>query len=377
MFRGEECRRHSGKREERYRMLEVDIRKKVKGFSLEIQITSDSRRIGILGASGCGKSMTLKSIAGIETPDEGRILVDGRCLFDRKAKINQTPQQRHLGYLFQNYALFPTMTVADNVEAGLRGYREEKSKKADEMLERFQLKGLAERLPGELSGGQQQRVALARIMAYEPELIMLDEPFSALDVYLKEQMQQEMSQMLKSYPGTVILVSHSRDEIYQFSDYLLVMDQGKIVRGGETREVFSHPGNRAAARLTGCKNISAAKKTGTYSLYASDWNLTLRTAEKVSDQVKFVGIRAHDLEPVKESGINCLACRINSVSEAPFETVYMIECPQRQQVIWWKTAKNRMDEEDRRNCRQALVQGTAGMTPYLQLPPERLMLLEG
>lgn len=346
--------------------LEVNIQKKLKEFSLDIQISADSRRIGILGASGCGKSMTLKCIAGIETPDQGEIALDGRRLFDLRQKINQKPQQRRLGYLFQNYALFPTMTVAENVAAGLNGSRAEKRQRVQEMIEKFQLEGLENRLPGELSGGQQQRVALARIMAYEPELIMLDEPFAALDVHLKEQLQQEMSRMLEGYRGTVILVSHSRDEIYQFSDFLLVMDQGKIVRSGETREIFANPGNRVSAGLTGCKNISAAIKTGRYEVYAEDWNLVLQTKQEVPDSLRYVGIRAHDVEAVYRyrEKTNCLPCKIVSVSEAPFETVYMAACSQRDQVIWWKVAKNRMEA-----ARQQ-------MPEFLYLPPERILLLE-
>lgn len=382
--------------------LEVKIEKKLGNFFLNMEIKSDSRRIGILGASGCGKSMTLKCIAGIETPDRGRICLDGRCLFDSGERINRKPQERRLGYLFQNYALFPTMTVAQNVAAGLKGSKAEKNARVREMIDRFQLEGLEGRLPGELSGGQQQRAALARIMAYEPELIMLDEPFSALDVYLKEQLQQEMREMLADYEGTVILVSHSRDEIYQFSDYLVVMDQGAPARWGDTCEIFANPGNRVAAGLTGCKNISAARKTGEYQVYAQDWNLTLTTGEMVPDTLRYVGIRAHDLEPLwderqvceagngfgneagNESGTeygampgaetgaepgeagraNCLPCRITAVSEAPFETVYLADCPGGTKQIWWKVAKNRLDA------------GRMDKMPeYLYLPPGRLLLL--
>lgn len=346
--------------------LQVMIEKKLGDFFLKADMETASGRIGILGASGCGKSLTLKCIAGIETPDRGRIRLDDRCLYDSEKKINQKPRERRLGYLFQNYALFPAMTVEANVAAGLRGSRREKRERTAQMMGRFRLEGLEKRLPGELSGGQQQRVALARIMAYEPELIMLDEPFSALDVYLKEQLQQEMKEMLREYPGTVVLVSHSRDEIYQFSDYLFVMEQGRVIRSGKTREIFANPGNRIAARLTGCKNISPARKTGEFQLYAPDWNLTLQTERRVSDRVKYVGIRAHDLEPgEQERETNCLPCRIGAVTEAPFETVYLVNCPDREAQVWWKVPKNRLDSE-----------GPAGMPAYLYLPPKRLLLLE-
>ena len=174
--------------------LTVNIKRKHGEFKLDIQFQSESKRIGILGASGCGKSMTLKSIAGIETPDAGKIQIGDAVLFDSEKKINLKPQKRNVGYLFQNYALFPTMTVAKNIETGLKGSKEEKQKRVQEMIEKFQLHGLENRLPGQLSGGQQQRVALARIMAYEPDVIMLDEPFSALDVFLKDRLQQELKE---------------------------------------------------------------------------------------------------------------------------------------------------------------------------------------
>lgn len=239
--------------------INVQVRKKLDSFLLDISFESKSKRIGILGASGCGKSMTLKSIAGIETPDEGRIEVEGRTLFDRERKVNLKPQKRNVGYLFQNYALFPTMNVEKNIAAGLKGSRQGSETRVRQMIEKFRLQGLEKRLPGQLSGGQQQRVALARIMAYEPDVILLDEPFSALDMYLKDQLQQELIQMLEDYEGTVIMVSHNRDEVYRFSQDLLIIDQGRIAAAGETKEIFRNPVSREAARLTGCKNFSRVR----------------------------------------------------------------------------------------------------------------------
>ena len=154
--------------------VEMTFKKKLGSFTLDMHLKSSNRRIGILGASGCGKSMTLKSIAGIVTPDEGRIIVDQKVVFDSEKKVNWKPQKRNVGYLFQNYALFPNMTVKANIAAGLKGTKAEQDKRVEEMLGKFQLSGLGERLPGELSGGQQQRAALARIMAYEPDMILLD-----------------------------------------------------------------------------------------------------------------------------------------------------------------------------------------------------------
>lgn len=291
----------------------VEIRQKKGEFLLDLAIRTDARRIGILGASGGGKSMTLKCIAGIETPNRGKILVDGKCFFDSEQRINQKPQDRRVGYLFQNYALFPTMTVEKNIAAGLKGSKQEKQKRVEEMIKKFRLEGLEKRLPGELSGGQQQRTALARIMAYEPEVILLDEPFSALDLYLKDKLQKELSEMLADYGGTVILVSHSRDEVYRFSEELFIIDQGKIVAGGETKGLFEDPGQIQAARLTGCKNFSRARRVDSHTVEMTDWNVTLRTRREVPEEIQYIGYRAHDFTPVWK-------CDLESGQHTPVET---------------------------------------------------------
>ena len=153
--------------------IELDIQKNFKGFSLDVRLKGQDGPIGILGASGSGKSMTLRSIAGIETPDSGRIIINGKTVFDSEAKINLKPQERRVGYLFQNYALFPTMTVEKNIACGYRGEKSELSQKVADYIKRYHLEGLEKHLPSQLSGGQQQRVALARMMIGEPEVINL------------------------------------------------------------------------------------------------------------------------------------------------------------------------------------------------------------
>lgn len=207
--------------------LGVEIKKKLKEFDLDISFSAGKGCLGILGPSGCGKSMTLKSIAGIVTPDSGRIALQyakgeaagGRVLYDSALKINEKPQMRRVGYLFQNYALFPNMSVEENIAAGLKGM-EKKKAKVGEMIERFRLTGLEKRYPGQLSGGQQQRVALARILAYEPEALLLDEPFSAMDTYLREGLRLELSKVLADYDGVSVMVTHDRDEAFQLCKIL-------------------------------------------------------------------------------------------------------------------------------------------------------------
>ena len=217
------------------KILKVDIQKKLKEFDLDVDFELKKGCLGILGPSGCGKSMTLKSIAGIENPDEGivSLTADGETIyFDSSKKINLKPQKRNVGYLFQNYALFPNMTVEENIAVGLGGGNEER---VSEMIKRFHLDGLGKRYPRQLSGGQQQRVALARILAYGPDVILLDEPFSAMDTFLKEQLRIELVNLLRNFDGLSILVTHDRDEAFQFCDELLVLDEGKIIARGETQ----------------------------------------------------------------------------------------------------------------------------------------------
>ena len=304
--------------------IKVRIRKKLGNFNLDVSLESNMDRIGILGASGAGKSMTLRCIAGIEEPDEGLIEVDGRVLYDSGKGICLKPQKRKVGYLFQNYALFPTMTVLENVEAGIReGRKNERREKALTILERFGIREMKDRFPDEISGGQQQRTALARILASEPRMILLDEPFSALDGYLRDQMLMEVLDMLRDFQGPVILVSHNRDEIYRFSEDLLVLEKGSSLVCGKTREIFREPVYREAAKLTGCRNFCRIRKLGTHCFLALDWGIEVETQGLVPDDSDCIGYRAHDFVPVwKKRQKNCIPVQLHSASELPFEFNY-------------------------------------------------------
>lgn len=349
--------------------LSVNVKKRFPDFSLDVRFESSASRIGILGASGCGKSMTLKCIAGIETPDQGEILLGSRVMYRSADRTCVKPQKRNIGYLFQNYALFPTMTVAKNVGAGLKGSRRQKEERVREMLHTFQLEGLEERLPGELSGGQQQRVALARIMAYEPEVILLDEPFSALDQFLKDRLQQELYEMLETYAGTVILVSHDRDEIYRFSEELLVMDRGRVITGGKTRELFADPGYLEAARLTGCKNFSRVQRTGAHRMEALDWGIGLQCKREIPGNIAYVGFRAHEFVPVwGEKKENCIRFRLAGSAELPFEKNFYIlpENEHARENLCWFLQKDKWE-----------LLREKGLPDYLELPESRLLFLTG
>ncbi|WHH57692.1 sulfate/molybdate ABC transporter ATP-binding protein [Petroclostridium sp. X23] len=304
----------------------VDIQKKLHGFTLEASFRTRNAPLALLGASGSGKSMTLRCIAGLETPTKGRIELDGRVLFDSDKGINLPCRKRKIGFLFQNFALFPHMTVAQNIAFGLHGLtKSEQTRIIKEKIAMMQLEGLEHRYPSQMSGGQQQRVALARALAVEPEVLLLDEPFSALDNHLRSQMERQLIEILSEYQGTTLFVTHNMAEAYRVCKDIVIFSQGKIVADGEKESIFHKPPSYDAAQLTGCKNISEARKISDHLVEAVDWGCVLHTDEPVGDSVKYVGIRAHYLEFTEHSDKhNTFECWVTRVSEAPFEvTVYL------------------------------------------------------
>ena len=260
--------------------LEVNIEKKLDGFTLRAAFTAGNTSTALLGASGCGKSMTLRCIAGIVKPDRGRIVLDGRVLFDSEQHIDLPPQQRGVGLLFQNYALFPNMTVEQNILCGLKAEKDPAARRAAcaEMLRAMRLETLAKRYPAQLSGGQQQRTALARILVGKPRILMLDEPFSALDSYLREEVEGEVGSLLANFAGTALLVTHNRDEAYRLCKEMIVLNEGQVLCAGTTKAVFADPQSIAAARLTGCKNILPCTPLDSRTVRLDGWGTTLRPA---------------------------------------------------------------------------------------------------
>jgi len=347
--------------------LDVNIKRKLKEYELHAKFSLEPGCTGILGASGSGKSMTLKSIAGIESPDEGYIALKDSVFFDTEKKISLTPQKRKTGYLFQSYALFPNMTVEDNIGAGLRPRARGREEKIRGMIERFHLDGLEKSYPSKLSGGQQQRVALARILASEPELLLLDEPFSAMDSYLKDELQLELQEVLKEFNGISILVTHDRDEAYLLCKYLMIMDKGEIIVQGKTKDVFENPKKYQAARLTGCRNISRAERIDDWTLHAVDWGIDLVTAEKVTEKTAYVGIRAHDFIAANlEADVeNCMAIEEPRISELPFEYQMTFKGKESMNRLSWKFGRKHWNGTKRDSLPSAV-----------RLPKERLLLLE-
>ena len=253
----------------------VDIEKRLDTFTLRVQFETEHGATALLGASGCGKSVTLKCIAGIMTPDRGRIVLDGETLFDSERRVNLPPQRRCVGYLFQQYALFPNMTVQQNILCGIRtGSRTEKQRAAAEQLRRFRLDGLEKRYPSQLSGGQAQRVALARILASQPRAILLDEPFSALDSYLKWNLELELSELLADFGGPILWVSHDLGECCRNCRRVCVMEQGRSGEMTDMSALVRRPTTLGTAKLAGCRNFFPVRAVEG-GVLVEDWGLTL------------------------------------------------------------------------------------------------------
>lgn len=304
--------------------LYVDIEKQLGSFHLWVQLETENEITALLGASGCGKSMTLKCIAGIVTPDRGRIVLNERVLFDSEKKVNLTPQQRKLGYLFQNYALFPNMTVEKNILCGVRSKdKQEKAAALADALRRFRLEGLEKRYPAQLSGGQQQRVALARILCSQPEVILLDEPFSALDSYLKWDLELKLSDFLENFSGPILWVSHDRGEVFRNCKRVCVLDQGASQGTFTLRQLFHEPETEAAARLSGCKNIVEAVPAGS-AVTLPAWGLTLNCGKPVPADIRQAGIRARHVMTVPEGIPDAFYCTVERVIQDVFTTIVLL-----------------------------------------------------
>ena len=304
--------------------LYVDIEKQLGSFHLWVQLETENEITALLGASGCGKSMTLKCIAGIVTPDRGRIVLNERVLFDSEKKVNLTPQQRKLGYLFQNYALFPNMTVEKNILCGVRSKdKQEKAAALADALRRFRLEGLEKRYPSQLSGGLQQRVALARILCSQPEVILLDEPFSALDSYLKWDLELKLSDFLENFSGPILWVSHDRGEVFRNCKRVCVLDQGASQGTFTLRQLFHEPETEAAARLSGCKNIVEAVPAGS-AVTLPAWGLTLNCGKPVPADIRQAGIRARHVMTVPEGTPDAFYCTVERVIQDVFTTIVLL-----------------------------------------------------
>ncbi len=277
--------------------LSVKLTKHLSNFTLDVSFSTDDQPLGLLGASGAGKSLILRCLAGIETPDAGKIVLNGRVLFDSDAGINVPICDRKIGILFQNYALFPHLTIAQNVAFGLsqKLSSDQIQTIVIQQLAAVRLEDLADRYPHELSGGQQQRVALARALASQPEVLLLDEPFSALDTHLRDQIERQLIDRLQSYQGITLLVTHNLEEAYRVCHQLLVLNEGNAIAHGPKHHIFEQPRKVSVAQLTGCKNLSPALVYGTHQVEVRHWQCILQTVEPLPLNLTQIGIRAHHI----------------------------------------------------------------------------------
>lgn len=296
----------------------MHVEKKLDNFHLKIDLELEDEVVGLLGYSGSGKTMTLKMIAGIIKPDQGIITLNGRTLFDSERNINLKPQERNIGLMFQSYALFNHLSVYENIAIGMKTPRREQTERIEYYLRLLELEKVKHQKPRTLSGGQKQRVALARILAQDPDILLLDEPFSALDSHLVSTIEKEFKKALDSFKGTVIYISHNRNEVYKYCKKTAVMAEGKILEIKPTLHLFDKCETVVAARLTGCKNIVPISKIGKEEIRIEAWDYTLKGME-IDPPFNYVGIRAENLilEPFIEES--------NQVKVTVRDIVYMPE----------------------------------------------------
>ena len=237
--------------------LSLNVHRRFEGFQLNVQVHIPLSFTALLGVSGAGKSLTLRSLAGLLHPDEGRIALDGRVLFDSQHHIFLPPQARRIGYVPQHSALFPHQTVAEQIRFALpgRGSRKSQAARVAELVTVLELEGLERRYPDALSGGQQRRVALARALAADPQLLVLDEPFSALDVPVRERLYEALRHLHQQFALPMIVVTHDRAEVEQLADTVVVLHQGSVAQVGSVQEVFLAPRTPDVARLVGQDNL--------------------------------------------------------------------------------------------------------------------------
>ncbi|WP_018665017.1 sulfate/molybdate ABC transporter ATP-binding protein [Heyndrickxia acidiproducens] len=324
-------------------MLQIKIKKAFPQFYLDVDFSVHPGITGILGPSGSGKSLTLQCIAGLENPDAGSIRVNGRVVYDAGKKINIKTRFRKTGYLFQHYALFPHLTVKQNIAYGLKGMpKKEREERVRRFLEKIQLQGYGNRYPNEMSGGQQQRVALARTLIPEPACLLLDEPFSALDDETKQFLMQQFATFIhENFRGAVLFVTHSLEEAVKLCDHLVLYKDGKVLQTGPKNEVLYHPETKEAARIAGCSNILEISRAENRICMAG--GAAIAVDGKKAGPYRFLGIHAHHVKFTNQAQENVFSYRVTDcrqtfdgyhvTAETPYFTVCASVPPDQIQAV--------------------------------------------
>ena len=291
----------------------------------------------LLGPSGSGKSTLLNIIGGIDTPDRGAVIVNGEKMADMTEKTLTKYRRNHLGYVFQMYNLIPNLNVQENIEVG--AYLSDDPLDVNELMHTLGLYEHRHKMPNQLSGGQQQRTALARCLINEPDILLLDEPFSALDTWLREQLLAELKQLLTYYDKDVLIVTHNRDEAYQLCRHIIVLEDGRVDSSGKVQDIFSAPPTRAAAILTGCRNIAPARFLGE-EIVVPDWNLRFRPERPVPPGLCAVAIGERSFAPGREE--NGQAVAVETILERPFSWLVQFRYQGQKEdtpSLWWQVDK--------------------------------------
>ncbi|WP_300369859.1 sulfate/molybdate ABC transporter ATP-binding protein [Brachyspira sp.] len=317
----------------------VDIKKKLSNFDLDLQFEVKSEVFSILGESGSGKSMVLKCIAGIEKPDRGYIEFNGNIFYDSKKKINVKPQKRNVGFLFQNYALFPNMTVEENIKCGIRDKKN--SINIEYIMKKFFIHHIKNKKPKEISGGEQQRTALARIFVSSPNILILDEPLSALDHHIKWELEKFIASSIKEFDGTTLFVSHNRDEVYRLSNNIGIINKGKFDIIDSKYNLFENPKTYFSALLTGYKNFSKIKIIDNKKIECIDWNITLIINElnKNTENANYIGMRPYSFFDCKDN-TNNIKSKITNITEDMFSYIITLVPINSNNQITWRLDKN-------------------------------------
>jgi len=357
-------------------MLDVNIQKSYPSFDLDIRFQAEPGITGILGPSGCGKTMTLQSLAGILRPDSGKISMDQRTWFDKSEHTFLKPQTRKVGYLFQNYALFPHLTVEQNIAYGLKGIpKHEINEKVKRWLGIIQLEGFKNRYPGKLSGGQQQRVALARSMITEPQLLLLDEPFSALDQHIRHSLEEDLRHLIDdTFNGVVLLVTHNIEEAYRMCDSIMLLDNGRVIQKGDRKRILQHPTSKKAAEIVGCENVvpinslSRTEKGFIITVGKTDQKLFCEAEETSHFIPTHFGIHNHDLIVSRTSfpGENVKKATVIKIIEGVTRRTIIVEYAGFQ----WHVELNEQASDEKETYKE-------GEGCYLIFPEGKLILLEG